>query len=383
MTFLFVLGLLTLIAFIAQGIEVTLGGRKLQHLDNISPIRNEKAPRVSIIIPACNEEYGIEHALQSVLAQDYPNFEVIVVEDRSTDRTGEILDRIAAQGAQFRVLHVTELPSGWLGKNNALQQGANLATGEFLLFTDADVVMEPTVLRRAVAYVEDHDLDHLTAAPRALVPGFWSNSFLGVFALGFSLYTKPWKVRDPESKEYIGIGAFNLLRRAAYVEAGGHQPIALRPDDDVMLGKLMKQRGFRQDMVFATRLITVEWYQSFRQLQGGLMKNLFAGAKYSVALVVIAVLMQFTFLIWPFLAVLLCSGPVQWVNGLTVLAFCILFALNSRLVGIGWWWCLATPVGAAICIYLVIRSTVITLVNNGINWRGTHYPLAQLRSNKF
>ncbi len=383
MTFLFVLGLITLIAYVAQGAEVTIGGLKLRHLHTISPIANEKAPSVSVIIPACNEEYGIEHALRSVLAQDYPNFEVIVVEDRSIDRTGEILDRMAAQNSGFRVIHIKELPTGWLGKNNALQQGANLAKGEFLLFTDADVVMEPTVLRRALAYVEDEGLDHLTAAPRALVPGFWSNAFLGVFALGFSLYAKPWKVRDPKSKAYIGIGAFNLLRRSAYVAAGGHEPIAMRPDDDIMLGKLMKQNGFRQDMVFATRFLTVEWYQSFRQLQGGLMKNLFAGAKYSIPLVAIAVLMQFTLLIWPFLAVVLFRGPVQWVNGLTVLAFCILFSLNSRLIGISWWWCLTTPVGAAICIYLVIRSTVITLANGGIDWRGTHYPLALLRSNKF
>lgn len=382
MTFLFVLGLVTLILYIVQGIEVTIGGRRLRHLEDIPPIADDRAPSISVIIPACNEELGIEQALRSVLALDYPRFEVIVVEDRSADRTGEILDRMARENPVFRVVHIKELPPAWLGKNHALQQGAQLASGDLLLFTDADVVMEPSVLRRAATFLESDKLDHLAAVPRATVPGFWSNAFLGVFALGFSLYVKPWRVKDPKSVKHIGIGAFNLLRRSAYFAAGGHGPIAMRPDDDMMLGKLLKQRGFRQDMAFATKLLTVAWYGSFRELQGGLMKNLFAAARYSVSVIALGVIFQFGLLVWPWVALVVCRGPVQAVNALAVLALCVLFWLNAGLVGFSGWWCFSVPVGALISIYLLVRSTILTLANGGIRWRGTHYPLDLLRSNK-
>jgi glycosyltransferase involved in cell wall biosynthesis len=139
-----------------------------------------------------------------VLSQDYPDFEVIAIDDRSTDRTGAILDREAAQNPALRVIHLQALPPGWLGKNHALQKGAEAASGSLILFTDADVVMDPSALRRAAFYLESNRLDHLAIAPRAPVPGFLSNAFLGVFATMFTLYTKPWKVSDPDSKKHIG-----------------------------------------------------------------------------------------------------------------------------------------------------------------------------------
>jgi cellulose synthase/poly-beta-1,6-N-acetylglucosamine synthase-like glycosyltransferase len=379
---LVVIALLTLLAYIAGGLEVTLGGRRLAHLENIPPVEAPAAPRVSIVVPACNEERGIEQGLRSLLAQDYPNLEVIAIDDRSVDGTGTVIDRLAASDARIRPIHIRDLPAGWLGKNHALHMGAAQAGGEILLFTDADVVMEPSVVARAVAWLLDRKLDHLAAAPRAIVHGFLSNAFLGLFALGFSLYTKPWKVSDPKSSKSIGIGAFNMIRASAYRDVGGHSPIAMRPDDDVKLGKLLKLRGYRQEMVFATSFIVVEWYHSFREMRRGLMKNLFAAADYSIMRVIASVVAQAILFVWPFLVVVLTRGALEQLNALIVFSLFALFLANSSLVGIRFWWCLTLPLAALVSMYLMLRSMALTLRNDGIEWRGTHYPLAQLRANR-
>ncbi len=228
---LFLLGLaiLTLVLWITAVVEVTSGARKLADLDAILPISDSAAPRIGVVIPACNEERSIEHALTSLLEQDYPYFEVIAVNDRSTDKTGTILDRMASTEPRLRVMHVQQLPPGWLGKNHALQTGASQASGDILRFTDADVVMESSVLRRAAAYVSTHHIDHLAVAPQAKVRGFLPNAFLGLFGLLFSLYTRPWKARNPDSRAHIGIGAFNMVRASVYWSVGGHARIAMRP----------------------------------------------------------------------------------------------------------------------------------------------------------
>ena len=381
-SFLLFLAILTLLLYIEQGIEISRGARTLAHLDCIEPIGNDTAPFLSVVIPACNEAATIEAALASVLRQDYPAFEVIAVNDRSTDATGAILDHASQQSPRLRVVHISDLPAGWLGKNHALQTGAAHARGPLLLFTDADVVMDPSVLRRSAAYFEAHRLDHLAAAPNATVQGILSNAFLAVFALGFCLYTKPWRARDPRSPKHIGIGAFNLLRASAYWQAGGHAPIAMRPDDDLKLGKLIKLRGGRQDFVFATRLLSVAWYESFDQMRQGLMKNLFAGAEYRISAVVLSTIAQFLLLIWPFAALLATSGTVRLVNAAIVMAVCTLLWINSKLVGISGAWGLTLPLGSLVCIYLVWRAMLVTLLQDGIEWRGTRYPLRQLRANR-
>lgn len=379
--FLFVLGVITLLLYLAVGIEVTRGGRGLVRLDSVAPIETD-APRITVVVAACNEEKGIENALASVLAQDYPNFDVIAVDDRSTDSTGVILDRMAQQHKHLRVIHLERLPPRWLGKNHALHQAGMQADGELLLFTDADVVMDRSVLRRAAGYIQTRRLDHLAIAPRATVGGFLSNSFLAVFGLLFSLHAKPWKVKDPKNSHHIGIGAFNMVRASAYRSIGGHAPIAMRPDDDMKLGKLIKLRGYRQEFLVGTSLLSVDWYGSFKEMRQGLMKNLFSATEYSVPTIVAASVVQIAFMLWPFVAIVVTSGAVQLVNAAIVALVFVLFALNSELVGLRPWWCLTLPIGVLVGIYLIWRATLMTLLNDGIDWRGTHYSLKDLRANR-
>lgn len=379
--FLFYLALATLLLHVATAIQVQLGNRSIRHLKDLPPLAGP-LPRVSIVIPARNEERNLEEALRSVLALDYDNLEIDVVDDRSTDRTGEILDRMATADPRLRVIHVRELPKGWLGKNHALWLGAEKATGDFLLFTDADVVLDPSILRRAVGAMTADGLDHLTASPEVERPSVWFEMFIGTFSLFFSLFTKPWKVRDPNSPSHVGIGAFNLVRTTAYRAAGGHQAIAMRPDDDLKLGKLLKSRGFRQEFVFGQGLLRVEWYASVRELIQGLMKNAFSAVDYRISVVVFSSVTQLAIMVWPFLALFLTSGATRWLNLGSVLVLFLLGWVNAPLAGVRRWHGIGFPAATLLFNYIVWRATLTTIKNDGIDWRGTHYPLAELKANK-
>jgi glycosyltransferase involved in cell wall biosynthesis len=339
----------------------------------------ERAPRISVIAPALNEERNLEAAVRSLARQDYPDYEIVLVDDRSTDATPRILARLAREIPRLRVVTVRELPPGWLGKNHANMLGARSATGEILLFTDADVMFAPTALDRAVAHMERHGLDHLTASPETVMPGL-VNQFTLYFGLMFTLYVRPWRARNPRSRAHVGIGAFNMVRASAYRAVGGHEPIRLRPDDDLKLGKILKRAGFRQDFVAGRGLIKVEWYASWRQVRDGLMKNLYAGAEYRTWLVALGVAAHVLLALPPF-ALLWTEGIAWWLNLGCIVLYLWQGAAASRGFGTAWWAGALLPFLALFGAYLMVRATWLTLANDGIDWRGTHYPLAALRAN--
>ena len=380
--FLFWLAAATLLLVLATAVEFAIGNRSLSRLGNITPFQGTGGPKVSVIVAARNEARKIEEALRSILAQDYPYLEFVVVDDRSTDETGIILDRLVTMDTRVRVVHITELPKGWLGKNHAQHFGAERATGELILFTDADVVMERSVISRAVAYLRSDGIDHLAITPQLQMPGTLLCMFGGAFALFFGLYAKPWKARDPKSPRHIGIGAFNLVRAEAYRAVGGHLSIAMRPDDDMKLGKLLKKHGFQQDFVLGDGLITVEWYSSVGELIRGLEKNTFAGVEYSLAVVVASSIAQLVVFVWPLVALVLTHGATWWLNVAVVSSFTVLYIDNAHCHGAKRWHCVGFPVTAILFQYIIWRATLKTLVNNGIDWRGTHYSLPELKANK-
>ena len=380
--FSFWLAVVTLLAVLATAVEFAIGNRSLSHLGNIAPFQDRQPPKVSVVVAARNEARKIEAALRSLLTQDYPNLEFIVVDDRSTDETGAILDRLANKDPRIYVVHIMELPKDWLGKNHAQHFGAERATGDLILFTDADVVMERSVISRAVTYLHREEIDHLAITPHLQMPGLLLGMFGGAFALFFGLYAKPWKARDPKSPRHIGIGAFNLVRAEAYRAIGGHRAIAMRPDDDMKLGKLLKKHGFHQDLVRSDGLITVEWYSSVRELIRGLEKNTFAGVEYNLAIVVASSLAQLVVFVWPLVALILTHGATWWLNLAIVSALAILYIDNAHCHGAKRWHCVGFPVTAILFQYIIWRATLKTLMNNGIDWRGTHYSLKELKANK-
>ncbi|MHB1397616.1 MAG: glycosyltransferase family 2 protein [Trichloromonadaceae bacterium] len=379
---LFWISLFGLLCYSLIALEVLPGSRRIPMLRQVAPRLPCPAPKVSLIAAARNEERNLNQALQSLLRLDYPNLELILVDDRSEDATGAILDRLVAEHPQLQVLHIEELPPGWLGKNHALWLGSRQAAGELLLFTDADVVFAPEVLQHAVTQFQSGALDHLALTPDARMPSAFLNMFGLAFGLIFAIFTRPWRAGDPSSPCHIGIGAFNLVRAEAYRQVGGHRTIALRPDDDLKLGKILKRAGYRQQLLYGSGLIAVEWYASVSQLIRGLEKNAFAGTDYRIWLALGGAAILLLSSVWPYAALLLTQGPSWWLALATVALINLLLINSARRHGSPPWHALGFPLAAALFAFIIVRTTLLNLWQGGITWRGTFYSLEELRRNR-
>lgn len=353
------------------------GARSSPQLADTAPRLDREWPTASIVVAARNEEAGMEPALRSLLALDYPALEVVAVDDRSTDATAAIMDRVARDDARLRVQHVRELPAGWLGKNHALHEGARLARGDYLLFTDADVVLEPSTLKRAVAFCEARGLQHLSLFPdvpmrTAFLQAAVVNAFLGLVAI-----YRPWRIPAPPA-EAIGAGAFNLVRAAAYREAGGHAAIAFEVLDDVMLARLIAARGGASACIRGRGMGHVEIYRSAADMARGAEKNTYTFLDYRFAKLVAATALTLA-LYWPWVAAFAMEGPGRWLNLATLAAGFALYAGFARELGYGWrsllWW----PVMPLVMLALMWRVVLRATFSGTIVWRGTRYPLDEIR----
>ncbi len=376
------LAVITLSIVLVGGFDMARGSRSTSYLEDVPCYSGSRPPKVSIVIPARNEAKKIAEALQSVLKQDYLNLEFIVLNDRSTDNTATILAGLAAKDARLRVENISELPAGWLGKNYALHHGAERASGDLLLFTDADVVMNPSAVSRAVHYLQANRLDHLAVMPAVRMPTLALRLFCSAFGVFFSAYMRQWKAKDPRSRRFVGVGAFNLVARDAYRAIGTHQAIAMRPDDDIKLGKLLKRAGYRQELVFGMGMLVVEWYSSLREMIDGLMKNSFAGLEYSVPMSLAGGVAVLLLNVWPFMAIFVVKGPAWILYLLAVIALLLFISDGNRFYRLPGWYALAHPLSALLFVYIIWKSMLLTLWTGGISWRGTHYPLALLKSNR-
>ncbi len=373
--------LFSLIAFlwIVQGVRAGIGMSKIPRLSQAAPATDDALPRMSILFAARDEAEKLPAALQSLLLLNYPDYEIIAVDDRSQDATARILDEFARTNSRLKVAHIAELPHGWLGKPHALQAGYELASGEWFVFTDADVRFSPDLLRRAYALARCESWDHLTLLTALELHGFWETATVAYLGLGFLMGFQPWRVSDPKSGSYFGVGAFQLVRRAAYEAIGMHRKLAMEVVDDIKLGKLIKLGGFRSGLAASETFVQLRWQDGFSNLVRGLMKNLFAGFRFRVFDAAISVVAVFTISILPFIGVWFVHGAARIA---CIISALVAVALEGRLVRethksplYG----LSHPIGAAVFIYMVVRSVFVTLRRGGIVWRETFYPLDELR----
>ena len=345
-------------------------------------------PRVSVVVPARDEGNKIEAGLKSLLASDYPNFEVIAIDDRSRDETGAIMDRLAREGeapdsrSLLTVVHISELPDGWLGKNHALRVGATQATGDWLLFSDGDVVHAPQTLRRAMRFMVSGGIDHLAMFPEFEAEGLFETAFVTGFGVIFAAGTQPYLIPTRLPRAYCGVGAYNLVRRSALERAGGFEPIKLDILDDVKLGKLLKRTGSCCAVLRAADGLRIRWQPGAWACITGLEKNAFASANYSVV-------------------------QLLWICGATTIVFCgptagavlagdarsgfvaaavlshLLYGATARLFGHSFWlFPMLMPSGLAF-VFAFLRSGWITLRQGGVRWRDTFYSLEMLRRGVF
>lgn len=360
---------------------VAYHARRLPRLeDEAAP--SEGLPSLSIVVAARNEAAKIGAALASLLAIDYPDLEIILVNDRSEDGTGAIARRIGSHDARLAVVDVTALPEGWLGKNHALQKGLERARGELVLFTDADVHFAPDALRRAVAHMQAERLDHLASTPQLMNARPSMRLLMPAFAVFFMLDTQPWKAADPASDRHIGVGAFNLVRRERLAAAGGLEPIRLCPDDDLMLAKILKRSGARAGFALSGGLVRVEWYATAGEAIRGLEKNAFAHFDYSVSRLLGALAAMLYVALVPPAGLALLPAAAGWLSLLALAAMLLLAAAVAHENRIGAGWALLFPVGCVLLGWASVRSMWLALARGGIVWRGTFHPLSQLKANR-
>lgn len=347
------------------------------------------APTLTVVVPARDEAEKIAATLDALMAADYPGMRVLVVDDRSTDGTGAIVDAYVAEygerkpgaGAppkRLEAIHITELPEGWLGKTFALMVATENSDSDYLLFTDADVLFSPSILRRALVCAQDLAADHLVVVPTVEVRARGEGIVLGFFQIMGIWATRPWKVQDPRARRDVaGVGAFNLVRRDALNEIGGWLPQRLAVLEDITLGRRMRAADMRQRVAFAPGMVLVHWAKGGHGLLLNMTKNLFSAVNFRpLFAVLIAVWIGVFFLLplaglaWPptalpALVILCCIGATYRVTG----------AVSRIDARYGWLY----PLGALAMIFAMLRSMVVVLAQRGVMWRGTLYPLRDLR----
>jgi glycosyltransferase involved in cell wall biosynthesis len=373
-------GLAGLLYWLWHGRHLLAAMIRPRRLTMVEPQRDRESPLVSVIVPARNEGESVRACLLSILKQDYPQVEIIAVDDRSSDATGAIMDEVAATDRRMQVIHVTRLPSGWLGKCHANEVGSRTASGQWLLFTDGDILFEVDTLSRAMAFVTAEGLDHLCLAPGLICEGALEKAIVCCFTLLFMVAFKLQDVRNPlKPKSFCGIGAFNLVRAEAYRISGGHERLRMEVADDVKLGKLLKMHGFVTEVLDGIGAIRVRWQRGYWGVVRGLEKNGFAGTDFQTWRAIGGILALAAIAVLPLVGSALAPGASRIPFVLWMFSEMLLLGLAARSQGFSPFVGLLFPVALLGIVFAVARSVFLALIRRGIYWRETFHSLEELR----
>jgi glycosyltransferase involved in cell wall biosynthesis len=333
--------------------------------------------RCSVVIAARDEEKRIEGTVRRLLAQREVEAEFFIVDDRSTDRTGQILLQQAKDDARVKWKRVEKLPDGWLGKCHACHIGASAATGDWILFTDADCWLKPDVIARAVQLAERDAADHVVIVPGLDLKSTAARAYHLLFLTSVSHWFSGVNLDRPRS--HIGSGAFNLVRAAAYRQCGGYEALRLTVLDDVKLGQLLVRAGKRTRAFLGVDDVECHWGTTVRSMVKLIEKNNFAALDFRLGLVLalnLAALLLFAVIVLG-----LMSGTTTGLTAaLSPLTLILPASILARRVGWPWPCAVLVPFMVPVFLYAMANSTWVTLRQGGIRWRDTFYSLETLRS---
>jgi glycosyltransferase involved in cell wall biosynthesis len=377
------------IELIAWGIALAWSVRSTELIRNLPTLADlseldwdaalHEGASVAVVVPARDEAKDIAATMDALLMADYRDLLIVGVDDRSTDETGAILDAYAAKACgRMKVIHVEELADGWLGKTFAMQLAVEQTQTEYLLFTDADVLLSPSIVRKAVHYAEMTGVAHLVVVPTMQVKSRGEGIVLGFFQILGMWAARPWRVMDPKAKrDAIGVGAFNMMRRDSLLAIGGLEPQRMVVLEDITLGLRFKAARLPQRVAVAPGQVLVHWASGVRGLVRVMTKNMFSGVNFQPLLMLGACGWIVVFCLAPL------AGLAWW--GTLAQSLIVMFAMASsyRAMGAvsridaryGWLY----PLGALAFVYAMLRSMLVALWIGGVRWRGTVYPLRELR----
>ncbi|MCY2929065.1 MAG: glycosyltransferase family 2 protein [Planctomycetota bacterium] len=336
-------------------------------------------PKVSVIVAACNEADTIEPAARALLAQNYADLEIVLVDDRSTDGTGAIIDRLAGEDGRVRPVHVTQLPEGWLGKVHALDAGLAVARGEWLLFTDADVHLRPDTLGKAVAHCLARRADHLALLPVVPPVGLAVEALIAVFVRHFLCFlVRPWTLGRPGAGTFVGIGAFNLVRRRALDATEGFAWLRLEVADDMGLGLMLQRSGARSELASGFQDVSVRWYTSVAGAIRGSEKAVATLSRFrllrTLAACAAMLAMEMSPLLLPIPLCWPATRAIGWAGaGVAAVALAAVLVLarwgRGRILP-----ALLAPAIAPLMAWAMLRALLLGRRRGGVLWRGVLYP---------
>ncbi len=345
------------------------------------------APLISICVPARNEERNIRACVENLLAQDYPNFEVVVLDDRSTDATPGILRQLAAQNDGPKMVSGLDLPAGWAGKPHALFQASAAARGEWLCFVDADTFLSPTTLSSCYVKAIETQADMFTIMTFQILGSFWEKVVMPLVMTALSVGFSPRKVNDPKRRDAIANGQFILIKRSVYDAIGGHESVKDQIVEDKAISEMVKWNGYRLIVANGYSVAQTRMYTSLPEMWEGWTKNIYLGLRDQTGLLLLGVFGAFIALIaalflpiWPVLGINWFTNGGGWMALIVVLESLIFWTYLicvrvqvARAMKIPAWYAFTTPLGAAIFAAMMITSAFRVISGTGVTWKGRMY----------
>jgi chlorobactene glucosyltransferase len=345
------------------------------------------APLISVCIPARNEERNIRACVEAMLAQDYPNFVVVVLDDRSTDGTLSILADIASRNPRLRLINGSDLPEGWAGKPHALHQASAIARGEWLCFVDSDTFVDHQALSACYAKAIETNADMFTIMTFQIMGTFWEKVVMPLIMTALSVGFSPRKVNDPKRKDAIANGQFIMIKRSVYDAIGGHESVKGQIVEDKALAEQVKWNGYRLVVADGHAVARTRMYTSLPEMWEGWTKNIYLGLRDQPSQLVLGVFGAFVLLIaalflpvWPLLGLLLYLQRGGWTAAAVIIESLILwvFLIDARAhvakaMDISPWYAFTTSLGAAVFAGMMLTSTWRVLSGKGVTWKGRMY----------
>ena len=383
-------------AFLAGGVIIIYWLHNQYHLDVVvKPVPPpQDPPLISICIPARNEERNIRACVESVLKQNYPRFEVIVLDDRSTDATPKILRELAAQNKKLKIIRGSDLPAGWAGKPHALFQASAVALGKWLCFIDADTFLHSKTLSSCHAKAIETKADMFSIMTFQVLGSFWEKAVMPLIMTALSVGFSPRRVNDPRTKDAIANGQFILIQRGVYQAIGGHESVKASIVEDKAIAERVKRSGYRLIVADGMKAVKTRMYTSLPEMWEGWTKNIYLGLRDRTGLMVLGVfgaflaVMASLFLpLWPLL------GLSWFLNGGGWMALAVIgeaFALWGYLLiararvsenmQLAKRYALTTPLGAGVFAAMMFASAWKVLTRRGVTWKGRTYRVKMKRS---
>jgi chlorobactene glucosyltransferase len=347
-----------------------------------SSLKASDAPLVSILVPARNEEGRVlADCIRSILAQDYGAFEVIAVNDRSTDATGAILASLAKSDERLRVIDGEEPPAGWLGKPYAMEQAFKYSKGEWILATDADMIFDPAALRSAMDRTLERKGEAMTLIPRFEAHSFWERVMIPTWAWVFLMFTLFYRISNPKTQGAAGIGGFFLMRRAVLERVGSYEALKDEVMEDVRLGEMIKRSGARLLTDYAPNLIRTRMYRNFSEMWECSTKNWFSGVKFSLPFALMCILSMYLMAVVPPLIALACAFGMAagasadlWrlfiPSALSWLLQVLVLATASMRSDVSPAYALTAPLGLSLLYAMLFDSSIRITTGKGVTWKG-------------